>query len=289
MKRNLLIAGILSAATLVGCAKQNAKVDLTESGQGIIGGVIVDPNDAVSKTIVAVYNVSLGALCTGSIINNQFVLTAAHCVEGETGPASPADLRIVFGTDVDTRNVIVRKVTDFQQTPFWATRQNEDLDTGDVSIVKFDGGLPAGYGPAQMLGNPSALTKGVTVTLAGYGISNGVTAVGAGKLRRVDVAVENPAFSKTEVLLNQTQGRGACHGDSGGPAYVKAANGALLLWGVTSRGVRDPKNDCGAYSAYTNVLAYTKWMSDAMGNMIKAPTLNAFRPATPAKTVAQVH
>jgi hypothetical protein len=82
-------------------------------------------------------------------------------------------------------------------------------------------------------------------------------------LRKVAVAIKDAAFSKSEVLLDQTAGKGACHGDSGGPAYSKNAAGELYLWGVTSRGIHDPGDTCGGDSAYTNILDHKAWLQTA--------------------------
>lgn len=224
---------------------------------GIIGGTDATGSEDFSKTVVVLYDKSLGALCTASILSDKLLLTAAHCVASE-----PTNLYVVFGTDVNSTDIIVRRVVVAQQTPVWAARQNEELNTGDMAVVGFIGGLPEGYHAASLLTDSSQLKDGGAITLAGYGLSDGVAATGAGKLRYVDTTIQQAAYSQSEILMEQSKGKGACHGDSGGPAYVQV-NGQRLLAGVTSRGVNDPNNQCNVSSAYTSVAFYADWIKQA--------------------------
>jgi secreted trypsin-like serine protease len=106
------------------------------------------------------------------------------------------------------------------------------------------------------------LVNGADVELAGYGITDGKTRAGAGTLRKVEVKVSNAHFSATEVLFDQRNQAGACHGDSGGPAFLKV-EGVSYLFGVTSRGYQDSQNDCAQYSIYTNILAQSSFIQKA--------------------------
>src|SRR5262249_6612340 len=125
------------------------------------------------------------------------------------------------------------------------------------------GGLPSGYAPNEILGDERLLKRNETVVLAGFGITNSGTHAGAGVLRATQVRIADESFGKTEVLLDQTDGRGACHGDSGGPAYLQQGS-SLLLWGVTSRGYpnRAP-DDCVHESVYTKISDHLDFLNEA--------------------------
>ena len=267
MNKNLRMTGalVLVAMTgLAGCGKQLQNVNNDDAQpaiiggtefNGIIGGSETNGSEEFAKTIAAVFNTTQGSLCTASILSDTILLTAAHCLDGPT-----ASLRVVFGPDIrDAQTRIVQKVEEYKVSPLWPFRQNEELNTGDVALVRFSGGLPAGFKPATVLADAAQLANGTKVLLAGYGQSNGVTGTGSGRLRYVEVSIENNKFSESEILLDQRQGKGACHGDSGGPAYVSVA-GKLYLWGITNRGINDPRNDCSVSAAYANVLFYANWI-----------------------------
>lgn len=269
---------VVTMVGLVGCGQnfsENEKSpirgeSLRNDGQ-IIGGVEATGEEEFAKTVVSLYNVAMGSICTASILSDNMLLTAAHCVEG-----APSDLRVVFGTNLETQDVIVQRVEAFRVSPFWYARQNQRLDTGDIAIVKFSGGLPEGYEPAELLTDSSLLNDNDQVLLAGYGNSNGAEGTGAGRLRFVETSIKQARYSRTEVLVEQSFGKGACHGDSGGPAYVHI-NGKRMLFGVTSRGVDDPKNDCSVSAAYTSVPYYNGWIVRTMRAMDEAelPTFEA--------------
>ena len=86
-----------------------------------------------------------------------------------------------------------------------------------------------------------------------------------GSLNKDDVLVAEPIWGSTEVMLDQTGGKGACHGDSGGPAYAMV-NGQMQLFGITSRGVGDGTGpQCTHFSVYTNASAYASWIAGIIG------------------------
>ena len=253
----LVLSSALTLLTLAACAKPASRSIATssKSNSGIIGGTDATGTEDFAQTVVLLFDVKLQATCTASIVSDSLLVTAAHCLVN-----SPQDLRIIFGTsryDLDHR--IVRAVDAYKTSPIWPFRNNEELNSGDIAMVKFSGGLPPGYKPAQILADASALQDDTTVILAGYGQSNGVEHDGGGILRSVEVRIQNANYTESEVLLNQTEGKGACHGDSGGPAYVRV-NGQLMLWGVTNRGVNDPQNHCSEQSAYASIPYYKEWL-----------------------------
>ena len=241
---------------------------------GIIGGQDATGTEDFSKTVVAFYNVAEGSLCTASILSDSVLVTAAHCVSGNA-----TDIVAVFNTDLKGSNLIVRRVMQTKTSDLWAANQDQDTNEGDIALAQFAGGLPDGFKPATLLDSVSQLADGQDVLLAGYGITNGVSHAGAGLLRSVVTQIKQVAYSETEVLMNQTAGKGACHGDSGGPAYAMV-NGSPRLFGVTSRGVDDAANDCTHFAAYTDILPYLDWVKKTMGDFKAAP------PAAPPVAIA---
>ncbi len=251
MKKQKLVLGLVSVLVLAACSPSEQSSTLNVNGDSIIGGREVEEGEAIIKSIVAVYDAAGGQLCTGSLLENNLVLTAAHCVT--------SDQMYIFFDRVLEAGSISRKVDKAAISPYWATNQDHDTNTGDVAVLHFKGTIPLGYEPATFLKSKRSLRQGRQTILAGYGMSNGVTGEGAGILRMTTVSILNPSFSETEVIVDQQFGNGACHGDSGGPAYI-LANGKYYLWGITSRGVEDPDNNCSKFAAYTNALEYLPWI-----------------------------
>jgi secreted trypsin-like serine protease len=222
----------------------------------VVGGELVGPQDPIRRSTAALYEPSPdgrgGALCTASLIGKDVAVTAAHCVTPGSKPV------LLFGGDVHSPDTIKRQVTASLVNPAYGTKPG--MDQGDIALVKFGGGVPVGYAPVKTMTSDTAIQRGTTATLAGFGISNSKTKEGAGVLRKTDVTVENPRKGKSEMVLDQTHGHGACHGDSGGPAFVKQG-GKMVLAGVTNRSYpnRAP-DDCGHKVVYTKVSAYQNWI-----------------------------
>lgn len=253
-----LALAALATAGLTACGNaQQGGVAGSYGAAKIIGGQDATGTEDFAQTLVVLYNVAQGSLCTASILSDSILLTAAHCVEG-----APTDLRVVFGPDLEkaAKARRIQAVEKFVVSPLWPIRQNLPTNTGDIALVKFKGGLPAGYKVAELMTDLAKLSDGQQVMLAGYGISDGVKQTGSGILRSVETTIKTVGFTRTEILIDQTQGKGACHGDSGGPAYIRV-DGKLKVFGVTSRGVNDPNNDCSVAAAYTSVPFYAEWIA----------------------------
>ncbi len=75
-------------------------------------------------------------------------------------------------------------------------------------------------------------------------------------------------FSDDEVLFQQYKGSGACHGDSGGPAYTKDLSGHLVVFGVTSRSATaEGGSTCLEGSVYTNTAAYNDFIAKGVASL----------------------
>lgn len=278
VREGLLFAAVAGSISIIGCAKQGLQgqagtneVAVPDAGTSILGGTEATGQEDFSQSIVALYNIKSSGLCTASIVSDSLLVTAAHCVDG-----TPDQLRIIFGTNITKdgpKPIAVKAADSFKTSPIWPFRNNEDKNSGDIALVKFSGGLPPGFKPAQLLKDRSQLRNGAPVLLAGYGITDGVSHAGAGVLRSVQITIEDANYSESEVLVAQHDKRGACHGDSGGPAYVRV-DGQLYLWGVTNRGVNDPNNDCTSSAAYADILFYQNWLQKTAGELLNAKPAN---------------
>lgn len=291
MSRSVLVLGLIA---LVSCTPQSQPGVELKKDAAIMGGSMVAENAAIASGIVGIYDTQDNSICTGSLISENLVLTAAHCATSK-----PSKLKIVFGVDIDAtmsirepdvQQELTRTVSAIQVHSSYKPEEQEEKETdwGDIAILKFPGKLPAGYKPVALLQDDSLLKKGFVVTLAGYGVSHiDLEPIDARKVRDIEEAIEYGEvicddnlknclkvdmsgdgelrqttapvsfLTETEVFLDESKGRGTCSGDSGGPAYVQK-NGQYFLFGITSRG----SQLCDSVGVYTNTVYYNNWIRE---------------------------
>jgi len=264
-KLSLLIA---ASALMAACAEQsNTALEMNAQQNGVIGGDEVSANSAIARSTIGLYDAKNSALCSGTLIAPNLVLTAAHCVD----PSSD-ELVVFFGQNFkDAKNnpQLLRKTVKALQHGDYNPKRGED--TYDIAMVRFEGALPAGYAPAPLLKDFSAVQKNSRVIVAGFGLnwSWGVKK-GAGVLRTTDLKVKKPLYGSSEIMIDQSLRKGICSGDSGGPAYVEV-NGQLQLMGVASRGDSLPiplTPDCFILSIFTRVDFHASWIQSTAQQLL---------------------
>ncbi len=258
--KNWIMIAVLAATTFSCAPKKNAdtppsEVVTEESSEDnlIIGGHLVTKKNEIAATTVSLLDARQGTLCTASILSDDVALTAAHCIDGD-----PNDMQLSFGPK--SSGLETRPIVEMMASTNWGNHRHDEFNNGDIALVKFSGGLPKGTVPATLMKTNHHLSDGEIVTLAGFGITNG-SGAGAGRLRSVEVKIAKAHYSQTEVSIDQTKRKGACHGDSGGPAFIQDNNGGLQIWGITSRGINDPSNHCVGESVYTRIQPYARWIN----------------------------
>lgn len=274
---------LMAILTLTSCSENHSEKYLGLKSTAIINGKNVREKDTVAASIVGIIDTRTNYLCTGTLIAENIVLTAAHCI-----PNQVSNIKVVFSTDVDDiLNTLEPDV--LEEFALNATDFKKGPNGSDIALLKFKGALPLNYKPAVFLSNKSEITPGVIATVAGFGVNHVATekrdsknfqellgliasgevacdeqdngeftncvklsATGDGILRVTTAPVL--LLDKTEVQLDEKKS-GTCNGDSGGPAFINK-NGSFFLFGVTSRG----SARCNDIGVYTNALDFTDWI-----------------------------
>jgi uncharacterized protein (TIGR03382 family) len=230
---------------------------LSTTSQEIIGGQTTQSSEW--KSVVALEDNPGDWFCTGTLITDQWVLTAAHCMEGET----PAKLHVRFDTN-DANSATAGHavaVAEIHSNPAF----NFDAWDNDVALIKLAAPV-TDRTPTPI--DRDLVAMGVSLIDVGYGVSDNNDG-GGGILRKVTKTTADCAGAGDPGIVNDnllcfdaSDGKGSCYGDSGGPTFI-SVNGAYQVAGITSGGTGDA---CGAgWDLYTSVHGELAFIDMVMG------------------------
>lgn len=201
--------------------------------------------------------------CGASLISRDWVITAAHCVEGEP----PSRLQVVVGlSDLDdSSSAEIRGVRGVYIHPAYADVQGDLLN--DIALLLLDAPV-TNIDPVAFARSPSAAVPGISVRALGWGDTLAKPRYPT-ELRMVDLDLVSIAFANRVYGVNRyddrhlaamATGKDTCSGDSGGPLFVTdgAPGDAPLLVGITSFGLNCAQR--GVPGLYANVGNFADWM-----------------------------
>ena len=252
-----------SALLFAGCATDLSGLEVLE-GTGseveskIYGGDA--PDQAYHDAVVSLHTLARGGrsvyvspFCSGTLITEDVVITAAHCLSG-TGTNKVA---IYVGDEpaVDITSHLYT-VDEIWVHPSYDSRALTD----DIALVRLSTPITEAVTPVPYLDSSVALTSadlGATINFAGFGVTetgtSGVKMQVDGTLDAFGCGVSGcPDSGDTATQISYLQPTsGPCSGDSGGPAFITRTSGTYVA-GLTSYG----DSGCTIYGVSTRVDAF---------------------------------
>ncbi|KAM4574987.1 granzyme-like protein 2 [Fundulus diaphanus] len=227
----------------------------TVHGSDIIHGEIAPDNSMLY--MVSVQNFWDQHVCGGFLISEDFVVTAAHCLEKNL-------YAVVLGTqNLRSENIMSVKIETMCKFPNYTSVEGGD----DLMLLKLSGKAPINNGLKTVpLASPETnLRENQTCSVAGWGRTEEYPHHTVHHLRVVNVSVINPKLcqekwdikvpSKAICAGGYGTDKGFCQGDSGGPLVCDG-----IAVGVVS--FNNGKN-CkypDVPNVYTNVSKYVPWI-----------------------------
>ncbi|XP_058823603.1 CLIP domain-containing serine protease B4-like [Topomyia yanbarensis] len=260
-----------------------------DSGSRIVGGEVAQLDEYPWLARIQYYksNKRFGFHCGGVLVNERYVLTAAHCIQNV--PASWKVYKIRLG-EYDTESDLecnfhdkddcADSVQDVLVSSYYIHEdyfQENGADYNDIALIRLS--VPVNYTDyirPICLPTTDELkklpTEGKKMTVAGWGQTETGSSSRYKKFLQIE-AWENDrcaeAFSSANVDIVDSQlcaggvkGEDSCRGDSGGPLMKLETVGRQSAWylkGIVSFG----SNKCGTENVpgvYTRLSSYVDWI-----------------------------
>jgi hypothetical protein len=271
--KRVFAVGVLCAlgGSVPACSQGSPDENVSATSAPIVGGRLGQVGQFPNVVALVMTGPNGQSLCTGTLVAPNVVVTAAHCVlPEEVGVATQAEVtagtRVLF--DRASLNAgggtIVAAASTLPQPAF----DINNLGQHDIGIVVLSQRVTS-RAPAPIVRDAAQVRPGALVTLVGYGISR-INADGTAD--NTSAGTENVLENKGTVpcasiggsdanliCFDQSDGKGSCNGDSGGPAF-SVTGGTNTVAGVTSFG----DQNCVQIGAYTRLTAEIAFFDQQM-------------------------
>lgn len=217
-------------------------------------------------------------ICGGSIINDRFVLTAAHCMK-DISPFNLNQLKIKVGLSSQNSPGIRLQQFNVSRIIRHPNYNASNFDY-DYALIEIRGrfSFNSWVQPVALAGlGSSAQAIGNMVKVSGWGWTTPGSNSSSNTLRAVNVPIISNATANSQLDASLSSHNpitarmiatgavnsdrlGACHGDSGGPLVYKPAGQAAVQIGVVSWGTSRCIGGINSPSIYARVSSVKSWI-----------------------------
>ncbi|MEZ9527128.1 serine protease [Enterovibrio norvegicus] len=262
-------------------------IEANEISPRVVGG----QDATISEVPWQAYINSAGDACGGVVIDDVWILTAAHCLDTNNSNRD-GQLSVVSATNVSvytgTAEILGIDFSIFRsEVEAVYVHGNYDKQTleNDIALIKLSTSVNANASAIALASAEVQARVDATgnlglndLTLSGWGFINTGASVTTSTLQTASISTISDSTCATDwgvtvtgvsdyrnkFFCAEATNIGSCNGDSGGPLAWKDANtgGGDVLVGVVSFG---PASQCASNAfpdVYTQVSNYVDWIND---------------------------
>ncbi|KAJ1662667.1 hypothetical protein IW140_005587 [Coemansia sp. RSA 1813] len=283
LKALVLLACTTLAVHATPTTNMSPKVPRTPFGsiqKRIIGGSTVSKNEYPFAVHLATTYGTEQFLCGGAIVDNSYIVTAAHCLinENTNAVAEASQVSVCYGSNTlgEQRCTTARSV-------HLHPNYNSQTLANDIAIIQISA-LTFSDSVAAVPIYTGKLSENTELTTMGWGMTNSNDANSLSNvLLSANIKIGSPelcaqaesSYSSADgpevcTSNNLTSGKDSCQGDSGSPTVI-SSGGTTYLVAVTSSGVNmdsPGSSECAAKDGlafYTHIYYFLDFVSSTTG------------------------
>ncbi len=236
-----------------------------------------------------VYSTSIGVHnCGGSIIDDLYILTAAHCIENDMG-ITAIEIRVSEHSQAAGGDHVSYSAAGILPNPYY----NSETSVNDNGVILLHNAIDftePGVAPVCLPAVGQTWSNGDQTMVSGWGLTESGGSSTPDILQVVNISFvdsttcgsdygyyEHEITSDMFCAYDQGAGTDSCQGDSGGPlAIYNSATGRWEQAGIVSWGIGCGFNGFpGVYSDVTQMLWWVNAIADYFSN--HGDCLNSFQ------------